>query len=121
MPDITYIRAKREKTILYLCIDKKDSIDQIKQSLCKALNNGKTSDEVRLLVEGNTKGEYKLLESAKALENADIVYFVYYDRDQGQWEDVHYSIPELDADDEEEVLQSPPPVPKKDKGKGKAT
>lgn len=72
-----YIRAKREKTILFLCIAPKLTVDQIKTKLCEALDNGKTKDDVRLLVEGKKEGEYTLLESAKSLENSDVVYFVY--------------------------------------------
>lgn len=73
-----YIRAKREKTILFLCIEtSKLTVDQIKTKLCEALDNGKTKDDVRLLVEGKKEGEYTLLESVKSLENSDVVYFVY--------------------------------------------
>lgn len=72
-----YIRAKREKTILFLCITPKLSVDQVKTKLCEALGNGKTKDEVRILVEGKKEGEYTLLESVKSLENNDVVYFVY--------------------------------------------
>lgn len=72
-----YIRAKREKTILFLCIAPKISVDQAKAKLCEALGNGKTIDEVRLLVEGKKEGEYILLENMKSLENNDVVYFVY--------------------------------------------
>ncbi|CAO0797010.1 unnamed protein product [Mucor circinelloides] len=79
----TYIRAKREKTTLFLCIEPKDSLEQVKTKLCQALENKKTNDEVRLLVDGKTKGDYSVLENTKTLENNSIVYYVYYDRNDG--------------------------------------
>lgn len=84
----TYIRAKNEKTTLFLCIETKDTLDQVKTKLCQALDNKKTNDEVRLLVDGKNKGGYTVLENTKTLENNSIVYFVYYDRNEGnqqQW------------------------------------
>ncbi|GAN02954.1 hypothetical protein MAM1_0031d02404 [Mucor ambiguus] len=117
----TYIRAKREKTTLFLCTEPKDSLEQVKTKLCQALDNKKTSDEVRLLVDGKTKGEYSVLEDTKTLENNAIVYFVYYDRNDGQWENVNVIEPELLDDDlmeEEEVPAAS--TTKKEKGKGRA-
>ncbi|CAO3608426.1 unnamed protein product [Mucor hiemalis] len=111
-----YIRAKREKTILFLCIAPKLTVDQIKTKLCEALDNGKTKDDVRLLVEGKKEGEYTLLESAKFLENSDVVYFVYLN--QGQWETVNVVEPVLL--DEDEMEQEELPAAKKEKGKGRA-
>jgi hypothetical protein len=69
---------------LFLCIDpKKDTLNQVKTKLCQALDNKKTSEEVRLLVEGTNKGEFTLLDNVKTLENNDIVYFIYFDREDG--------------------------------------
>ncbi|KAI8888574.1 hypothetical protein K501DRAFT_240082 [Backusella circina FSU 941] len=112
----TYIRAKREKTTLFLCIDPKDSLNTIKNKLCLALDNKKTTDEIRILVDSKLKGEYTILEDSKGLENNAIVYFVYFDRVEGQWEPVKLVEPELlDDDMEEEALPA-----KKEKGKGRA-
>lgn len=68
---------------MFLCIDPKDSLDQVKTKLCHALDNKKTKDEVRLLVDGKKEGEYTVLESSKALENSGIVYFVYLNKENG--------------------------------------
>ncbi|KAI8637413.1 hypothetical protein BD408DRAFT_395707 [Parasitella parasitica] len=115
MPKPIYIRAKREKTTLFLCVEAKDTLEQVKTKLCQALGNDKTNEEVRLLVDGKKKGEYSVLENSKQLENNLMVYFVYYDTSDGLWENVHVVEPALDEDmiDEEEA-------PKKEKGKGRA-
>ncbi|KAG2193171.1 hypothetical protein INT46_010996 [Mucor plumbeus] len=117
----TYIRAKKEKTTLFLCIETKDTLDQVKTKLCQALDNKKTNDEVRLLVDGKNKGDYTVLENTKTLENNSIVYFVYYDRNEGQWENVHIIEPELIDDDlmEEEEIPTTSAT-KREKGKGRA-
>ncbi|KAL9545035.1 hypothetical protein MBANPS3_007334 [Mucor bainieri] len=117
----TYIRAKREKTTLFLCIELKDTLEQVKTKLCQALDNKKTNDEVRLLVDGKSAGDYSVLENTKTLENNGIVYYVYYDRNDGQWENVNVIEPELLDDDvmeEEEVPAAS--ATKKEKGKGRA-
>jgi len=126
-----------------LCIEPKDSLEQVKTKLCQALENKKTNDEVRLLVDGKTKGDYSVLENTKTLENNSIVYYVYYDRNDGnesnsnqpswtwltfhkkklvgQWENVNVIEPELLEDDlmeEEEVPAAT--TTKKEKGKGRA-
>ncbi|KAL7316264.1 hypothetical protein PS15m_005385 [Mucor circinelloides] len=117
----TYIRAKREKTTLFLCIEPKDSLEQVKTKLCQALENKKTNDEVRLLVDGKTKGDYSVLENTKTLENNSIVYYVYYDRNDGQWENVNVIEPELLDDDLMEEEEVPAvTTTKKEKGKGRA-
>jgi hypothetical protein len=48
-----------------------------------ALDNKKTTDEIRLLVESKLKGEYTVLDNSKTLENNTMVYFVYFDREEG--------------------------------------
>ncbi|CEP18759.1 hypothetical protein [Parasitella parasitica] len=114
----TYIRAKRETTTLFLCIEPKDTLEQVKTKLCQALDNKKTNDEVRLLVDGKNKGDYSELENTKALENNLIVYYVYFDTNEGQWENVHIVEPVLDEDMMDEDEASTPN--KKEKGKGRA-
>lgn len=125
-----------------MCIEPKDSLEQVKTKLCQALENKKTNDEVRLLVDGKTKGDYSVLENTKTLENNSIVYYVYYDRNDGnesnnnqsswtcltfykklvgQWENVNVIEPELLDDDlmEEEDVPAATTT-KKEKGKGRA-
>ncbi|KAI8075923.1 uncharacterized protein B0P05DRAFT_546944 [Gilbertella persicaria] len=116
-----YIRAKRARTILFLCVEPTNSLEEVKTKLCQALDNKKTSDEVRLFVDAKNKGEYTLLENPKVLENNDVVYFVYFDREEGQWENVNIIEPELLDDDAlEEEAPLPPTTTKKEKGKGRA-
>ncbi|KAI7889140.1 uncharacterized protein EV154DRAFT_515542 [Mucor mucedo] len=117
MQELTYIRAKREKTILFLCIDLKDTVDQLKTKLCQALDNKKSSDDIRILVDGKREGEYKVLEDVKFLDNSDIVYFVYL-QGNGQWEPINVIEPE--PADEDEIEEEEPQVIKKEKGKGRA-
>lgn len=47
------------------------------------MDNKKTTDEIRLLVESKLKGEYTVLDNSKTLENNTMVYFVYFDREEG--------------------------------------
>ncbi|KAI8382990.1 hypothetical protein BD560DRAFT_385729 [Blakeslea trispora] len=116
-----YIRAKREKAVVFLCTDPTDSVDEIKTKLCQALDNKKSNDEVRLLVEDRNQSGYTILENPKSLENNGVVYFVYFDKDQGQWENVNVTEPELlDDDMEEDEVVPPPTSAKKEKGKGRA-
>ncbi|KAI8329268.1 hypothetical protein EDC96DRAFT_60315 [Choanephora cucurbitarum] len=116
-----YIRAKREKTVLFLCTDPTDSVDEIKTKLCQALDNKKTNDEVRLLVEDKSKSGFAVLENPKSLENNGVVYFVYFDKNEGEWENVNVVEPELlDDDMEEDEVSAPPTSTKKEKGKGRA-
>ncbi|KAI7906775.1 uncharacterized protein BX663DRAFT_497548 [Cokeromyces recurvatus] len=113
---LTYIRAKREKTNVFLCIQKLDSVDDVKAKLCKALSNEKKPEEIRLLVNG-TKEEYTILENTKSLENNQVVYYVYFDRNEGEWEKVNVIEPQLLDEDE---IQDEEQITKKEKGKGRA-
>ncbi|KAG1140780.1 hypothetical protein G6F37_008779 [Rhizopus arrhizus] len=113
-----YLRAKREKVLLFLCYQPNDSLEQLKTNLCEALNNNKTHEEVKLFIDGDKTGEYLPLESTKSIESGSTVYFVYFDRQEGQWEPVNVVQPQLDDDIEEE--EPVPVVVKKEKGKKKA-
>ncbi|KAI9255831.1 hypothetical protein EDC94DRAFT_219498 [Helicostylum pulchrum] len=111
-----YIRAKREKTTVFLCIESSSSMEQVKTKLCQALDNKKTSKDIRILADGRREGEYINVEDVKSLQNNDLVYFVYL-QENGQWETMNIIEPEsADEEEEEEEVQ----VTKKEKGKGRA-
>lgn len=62
---------------MFLCIESDWSTEQVKSKLCEALDNKKTNEDIRILVDGKREGDYKVLESTKSLQNNDLVYFVY--------------------------------------------
>ncbi|KAI9274251.1 hypothetical protein BY458DRAFT_150945 [Sporodiniella umbellata] len=109
-----YIKAVREKSFLFLCYQPDQSINEVKSNLCKALDNKKTHEEVRLLIQNDRQGEYTVLEDVSDIENGSTVYFVYLDTTEGQWETVNVVQPQLNDDVEEPI------VVKKEKGKKKA-
>ncbi|KAI8980518.1 hypothetical protein BDB01DRAFT_724951, partial [Pilobolus umbonatus] len=111
-----YIKLRRQRTFLFLCIPPNSPILYIKKKLCEVLETSKTAEEVRLLIQGRNKDEYIELENSKHLETGSTVYYVYYDREEGQWEPVNIIEPELLDDDFVEEI----PLPKKEKGKGRA-
>ncbi|KAI9471974.1 MAG: hypothetical protein EXX96DRAFT_582451 [Benjaminiella poitrasii] len=117
---IMYIRAKREKTSVFLCIQKSDSVQDIKTQLCKAIDEDKKPDEVRLLVSGHGN-DHVVLENTKNLENDQVVYYVYFDRTEGEWEKINVIEPQLlDEDDELEEENEQAMTTKREKGKGRA-
>lgn len=52
-------------------------MEQVKTKLCQALDNKKTSKDIRILADGRREGEYINVEDVKSLQNNDLVYFVY--------------------------------------------
>ncbi|CAO3701835.1 hypothetical protein G6F70_000815 [Rhizopus microsporus] len=113
-----YIKAKRQKTIVFLCYQPTDSLEQLKANLCKALDNGKTSKDIKLFLDTDKPDEYIPLEDTKSLENISVINFVYFDQDKGQWEPVNVVQPQLDDDMED--VEPASVVAKKEKGKKKA-
>lgn len=76
-----YLRARRDKTVLFLCYQAKDSIATIKERLCSALQNNKSPNDVRLYTR-KQDDTYTLLndndDAIKAgLQNGSDIYFVY--------------------------------------------
>ncbi|ORX46090.1 hypothetical protein DM01DRAFT_1339736 [Hesseltinella vesiculosa] len=134
-----YIRVHRQKSIVFLCIEPKDTIKKIKGKLCSVTATEKTSDEVRLYVDTSKNdlasgkssdfnpNTLRLLDDAQtaeaaSLENNMTVYLVYFDSDKGEWENVQVmEFEALDADvDEEMADQLDEDFKKKEKGKGRA-
>ncbi|KAL0097905.1 hypothetical protein J3Q64DRAFT_1632945, partial [Phycomyces blakesleeanus] len=85
-----YIRLRREKTNLFLCIDPKDTMTDVKVKLCGALKLDKTPDNIRLLMPTQWDNKYDLLEDAWTMSKANLsndalVYFVFFDSNRGRF------------------------------------
>ncbi|KAI8147971.1 hypothetical protein BJV82DRAFT_594113 [Fennellomyces sp. T-0311] len=125
---LNYIRARRNKTIVFLCYETRDTIESIKQKLCDAQPGcDKSADQVRLY--SRRSDQYTLLNDADSVTDAGLqsdsdIYFVYYD--QGKWEDVHTEpyepLDEGVADEEDEDIDIHAEITptRREKGKGRA-
>ncbi|KAI8393403.1 uncharacterized protein BYT42DRAFT_550932 [Radiomyces spectabilis] len=122
-----YIRAKRNKTNLFLYVNLKDTIAEVKSKLCAALGGDRTPEEIRLFLD-KSDAEPALLEDKKTVDQSNVtndalVFFVFYDKDNVKWEDIHVAeFESLDEGEDEdyEMKEEMPPSSKKEKGKGRA-
>ncbi|KAI7882469.1 hypothetical protein K492DRAFT_206201 [Lichtheimia hyalospora FSU 10163] len=119
-----YIRARRDKTVVFLCYQPSDTIATIKGKLCAAIpSSGKTADDIRLYIRRSDGEGYNLLNdaskaNASGIQNETDIYYVY--GDQGNWEQVHTSEYEPLDEGDEEMEEDNIPSSKKEKGKGRA-
>ncbi|KAI9028281.1 hypothetical protein CLU79DRAFT_559156 [Phycomyces nitens] len=84
-----YIRLRREKTSVFLCISPKDTMAEIKEKLCGALKLQKTPENIRLLLPKQGDNKYELLEDSWTMTRANLsndalVYFVFFDSSKGR-------------------------------------
>ncbi|KAI8097323.1 uncharacterized protein BX664DRAFT_292804 [Halteromyces radiatus] len=126
----TYIRVKRDKTIVFLCIKLDDTILNIKEKLVTAMSISKPVEDLRLYLD--TTSEHQTLtgrvledhQTAKSAElvNDALVYLVYFDHNLGKWEDIHVvEYESLDDEIEEDTTDlTDESTKKKEKGKGRA-
>ncbi|KAI9491002.1 hypothetical protein BDB00DRAFT_835575 [Zychaea mexicana] len=125
---LLYIRARRSKTVVFLCYESNDSIENLKQKLCAAQPGcDKSPDQIRIYA--RRSDQYTILidsdsVSSAGLESESDIYFVYHS--QGKWEEVHTEAYEpLDegaAGEEEQDVDMHAEIShtRKEKGKGRA-
>lgn len=81
-----YIRARRDKTVVFLCYHPSDTIATIKDKLCAAIpSSGKKADDMRLYIRRSDGEGYNLLNdaskaNASGIQNETEIYFVYGDQ-----------------------------------------
>lgn len=86
-----YIRARRDKTVVFLCYHPSDTIATIKDKLCAAIpSSGKKADDMRLYIRRSDGEGYNLLNdaskaSASGIQNETEIYFVYGDQGMYGW------------------------------------
>ncbi|CAO3637244.1 unnamed protein product [Cunninghamella echinulata] len=122
-----YIRVKRNKSIIFLCIELKDTISDIKDRLNTVMKTTTSIQDMKLYIDSKSgNNSRRVLEDtdtaeSAGLENDILVYLVYFDHDKGKWEDIYVaefeSLDEVDENMEEYVDEN---IKKKEKGKGRA-
>ncbi|KAI7851680.1 hypothetical protein BDC45DRAFT_571842 [Circinella umbellata] len=129
---LLYVRARRDRTIVFLCYEAQDTVQILKKKLCDAQSNSNQSpDQVRLYIRRSDQ-QYKLLNDTDTVSNAGLetdsdIYFVYQNED-GKWEEVHTEIyepldeggPDDEIEGEEAEMHGDIPHTRKEKGKGRA-
>ncbi|CAO3641735.1 unnamed protein product [Cunninghamella blakesleeana] len=122
-----YIRVKRNKSVVFLCIELKDTILNIKNKLNTVMKTSKPIQDIKLYIDSKSNtNKHRVLEDSDTaesagLENDILVYLVYFDHDNGKWEDIYVaefeSLDEVDENMDDYIDES---AKKKEKGKGRA-
>ena len=79
---LLYVRARRNRTIVFLCYEAHDTIQNLKKKLCDAQPSSNQSlDQVRLYIRRSDQ-QYTLLNDTDTVSNAGLetesdIYFVY--------------------------------------------
>ncbi|ORY97274.1 hypothetical protein BCR43DRAFT_523486 [Syncephalastrum racemosum] len=118
-----YVRARRQRTVVFLSLRANDTVGTVKKLLSEALQSEKSAAQIQLFL---AKADSRVplpdddqTADAVGIQEESTLYFV-FDDGQGGWEDVHIDEYEPLDDPEEEVEMKDAPSSKKEKGKGRA-
>ncbi|KAI9318674.1 hypothetical protein BX666DRAFT_1528922 [Dichotomocladium elegans] len=118
-----YIRARRNKTVVFLCYDSTDNVASLKQKLCAAIPNcDKTPQQVRFYIRRPDGSGYVPLNETDSVTSAGVqnetdLYYTF--NNQGTWEEIHTAEYEP-LDEIGEEIEEAMPSTKREKGKGRA-
>lgn len=136
-----YVRARRQRTVVFLSLRANDTVGTTKKLLSEALQGEKSPAQIQLfLAKGDTRiplPDDDQTADAVGIQEESTLYFVFGDgqgketspslrtswvtlRLLGGWEDVHIDEYEPLDDADEEVEMKDAPTGKKEKGKGRA-